>query len=136
MNDNNLHAIVCKSLDKDVDALNASIQSRLTQRRTGALKRSLEPSSYFSFNFIRQPVKVAAVSVSLLLATLSFVVVLNTNEDAGLEVASDNLTPHELIGENIVNDDVGKEFFLTEEDLDFFENLDLYQWLDSEFKIS
>ena len=136
MNDNNLHTIVCRSLDKDVDALSASIQSRLTQSRTGALEKSLEPSSYFPFNFIKQPVNVAAVFASLLLVTLSFVVVLNVNEDIGLEVADSNLMPYEPIEENIVNDDVGKDFFLTEEDLDFFENLDLYQWLDSEFKIS
>ena len=136
MNDNNLHTIVCKSLDKDVEALSASVQSRLTQRREQALARTKRSSFFSSFQLINQPIKVGAVFASLAFVAMTSVTIFNSEDKVSVETSGEILTLHEPINENSVNGDVGEEFFLTEEDLDFFENLDLYQWLDSEFKIS
>lgn len=136
MNDNNkLHKTLCECLDKDVEAVNATVQARLTQMRVDALKHS-ETKHYELFGLNYNPMKVSAVFASLLLVVFSSVLVLDFNNTSFDENINKKLTIDELIEASVVNGDVGKEFFLTEEDLDFFENLELYQWLDSEFKMS
>jgi len=131
MNDNNkLHKVLCERLDKDVEAVSASVQSRLTRIRVDALAQSPKAKYYALFGLRYNPMKASAVFASLLFVAFSSFFVLdfsNTHNDE---------TIGELIEASVVNGDVGKEFFLTEEDLDFFENLELYQWLDAEFKMS
>jgi hypothetical protein len=131
MNDNNkIHKALCERLDKDVEAVSASVQSRLTRMRVDALAQSPRAKDYTLFGLTVNPMKASAVFASLLFVAFSSFFVLDFSNTYNDE------TIGELIEASVVNGDVGKEFFLTEEDLDFFENLELYQWLDSEFKMS
>ena len=139
MRDNKLHAIVCNSLDKDVDTLNANIQLKLTCARINALEQK-KPKCFWS--------ELLSPKLAVTFASLSFVVTvavailqtLNTHDVPPIVSNTSVIKsliknePDDWIDVDTIN--VGDEFFLTEEDLDFFENLDLYQWLDSEFKIS
>jgi len=136
MNDNNkLHNTLCKCLDKDVEAVSTTVQTRLTRMRVDALEHA-KTKHYELFGLNYNPMKVSAVFASLLFVVFSSVLVLDLNNTRFDENINKKLTIDELIEASVVNGDVGKEFFLTEEDLDFFENLELYQWLDSEFKMS
>lgn len=135
MNDNNkLHKVLSECLDKDVAAVSATVQTRLTRIRTNALECSKPKYELFGLSY--NPMKVGAVFASLLLVVLSSVLVLDSNNTRFDDSMNKKLTIDELIEASVVNGNVGNEFFLTEEDLDFFENLELYQWLDSEFKMS
>ena len=137
MNDNNkLHKVLCECLDKDVETVSATVQARLTRIRAKALTQHSKTKHYERFGLRYNPMKVSAVFASLLLVVFSSVLILDSNPTGFDESINKNLTIDELIEAGVVNGDVGKEFFLTEEDLDFFENLELYQWLDSEFKMS
>ncbi len=138
MNDNKLHTIICGSLDKDVDALSAELRSKLTRVRVSSLERR----STFSFWKVKS--KAITLLASLAVVAVSSYVVLQTPSTtvdhvdmvASSESLQQNLIEDEPIFLDDVDTDVGDEFFLTEEDLDFFDNLDLYQWLDAEFKLS
>ncbi len=139
MKDNKLRTIVCNSLDKDVESLSANIQSKLTCARIHALEQ--KKNKYF-WSELLSP-RLAVTFASLSFAAIAAVMVLqepDTNKIppvASNTPVAENLIKNEPdVAEEVDNTDVGDEFFLTEEDLDFFENLDLYQWLDSEFKIS
>ena len=138
MNDNKLHAMVCKSLDKDVETLSASVQSKLARARTDAIEKANNSNDKFSVLslFLNQPAKIGMVLASLVIITISSFSVMHINEQKTIEISQETLTQDEPFSIEAVNDGVGKDFFLTEEDLDFFENLELYQWLDSEFKTS
>jgi len=139
MNDNKLHAMVRKSLDKDVETVSASIQSKLTRARMEALDKA---SNNINDNFgvfsllLNRPIQIAAVVASLSFIAVSSFSVMDISKQETVEIAQEILTSGEPLASNAVNETVGKDFFLTEEDLDFFENLELYQWLDSEFKTS
>jgi len=142
MNNDKIHTIVRKSLDKDVETLSANIQSRLTRARTEALENSSSNINHkfkiFSL-FSNRSVQVATALASVTFVAISSFSVININNkdtQNTIEIAKENLTSDEPFTPQIVDSDVGKDFFLTEEDLDFFENLELYQWLDSEFKTS
>ena len=139
MKDNKLRTIVCNSLDKDVESLSANIQAKLTCARIHALEQ--KKNKYF-WSELLSP-RLAVTFASLSFAAIAAVMVLqepDTNKIppvASNTPVAENLIKNEPdVAEEVDNTDVGDEFFLTEEDLDFFENLDLYQWLDSEFKIS
>jgi hypothetical protein len=137
MNDNNkLHKALCQSLDRDVETISTTVQARLTRMRMDALAELSETQHHSVFGFFNNPMKVGAVFASVLFVVLSSFIALDMNNINSETDINGNLTIDELIQSSVVNEDVGKEFFLTEEDLDFFENLELYQWLDTEFKIS
>jgi len=137
MNDNNkLHKALSERLDKDVEAVSASVQSRLTKMRFDALAQMPQVNRYELFGLTYNPMKVSAIFASVLFVAFFSLFILNFGNTDSDENGHKKLTIDELIEASVVNGDVGKEFFLTEEDLDFFENLELYQWLDSEFKMS
>jgi ABC-type transport system involved in cytochrome c biogenesis ATPase subunit len=137
MNDNNkLNKRLKESLDKDVEALSAAVQTRLTQARIQALNEFPITQHKYLFGFSFNPIKVSAVFASLLFVVFSSFFILDSSNMSLDKNGGENLATDELIEAHVVNGIIGKEFFKTEEDLDFFENLELYQWLDTEFKIS
>lgn len=137
MNDNKLCAVVRDCLDTEEQALSHRTQSRLNQIRFNALDKKQGNRLSFLDSLIPSP-RIAAASVTAVFVAVTafYAVDFSMDKSADQDFASNSLIEDEPIYPDAVDDSVGEEFFLTEEDLDFFENIDLYQWLDSEFKIS
>lgn len=130
--------MVRKSLDKDVETLSAELKHKLAHARMGAVE-SATPNNKFNnvlSLFFNQPTKVAMAVASLTFVAVLTFPLINLHEENTIKKPQETLTENEQMDIDVVNADVGKDFFLTEEDLDFFDNLELYQWLDSEFKAS
>lgn len=138
--DTELHKNISKALALKVDELDAHVCSALNQATHRALLEAEKPvlSRAFSRIFvIDRTNRLAAMALSMFLVLGITTVVFNTPE-----TKTNNPMPIEN-KTAIINDDSNDPMKITTtidldaisegEDLDLFENMELYQWLDSEF---
>jgi len=99
-------------LESQSDLPNETIESQLKQARITALD-SAAKKTLFPFGLLNRPAVVFAVA-SLLVLSVTLVNIITTDIS---------------VNESIVNVDVDIELLTNEENLDFYDDLEFYEWL-------
>jgi hypothetical protein len=140
-----LQTKIVEALDAECGHLDARICQRLQQSRQQAVVAAEQPVWSRWLPQSSNQWLAGGITASLAFVVSMLVFSPETNQESSVNIAAQNPVsavhvhkisslPKEPIEISTVNN-IGKDIdaLLNEEDLDFFENMELYQWLDAEF---
>ena len=135
--DNALHEMISADLSQQADAIDARIQARLRRARVKAVSVDQEQPWLMCFwqavsvpAVMRMPV--AQASVAMLVAVFSISLVLTpavpvSDNAMGINISDTKFQPNEA--QSLSEMDV----LMSNEDMEFLENLEIYEWLAAEY---
>jgi len=123
---------VKQGLDRSANGLDAQIRGKLSQARLQALARNDRPSDFFGFMSFSNGFAATAV---VTLAVALWVLPNATDSLTPEAVPEASLVPERSLPEATAVNQEGNvmDVLMSNEEMDFLENLEMYEWMDAEY---